>query len=45
MGRNLFYKYEYENKICLPMIQTAFRKLVKKTSLETLKATCKEVHV
>ena len=36
-GRNTFYRYEYEYKICLTcMIQTGFYKKVRKILLETL---------
>ena len=46
MGRDIFYKYEYKYKICLPnMIQTGIYKKVRKILLETLKATCEEAQV
>ena len=43
-GRNTFYKYECKYKICLPMTPTGSYKLVRKVLLETLKASCEEVH-
>ena len=45
---NIFYKYEYEYKLCLPYmiwyIQASVNRW-KKTLLDTLKDTCEEVHV
>ena len=44
--KNTFYKYEYKYKICLSyMIQTDLSKEVWEILLDTLKATCEEVHV
>ena len=45
-GRNVFYKCDYEYKICLPyIIQTCFSKQVIKILLGTLKASCEEVQM